>query len=151
MPSRRDVQNGDRDTVRYLGNTAQLKCHSCGYDFICLYLLFSGYHSPPSIPDVSQQRYSNSPLYNPKCQCIKKFSTSKILLISFSCCLNRLWGQVICKMYFQLGIGSGEVFLFFFLFCLVLFLKNMPSLSLWTGVQKICIFIHQPVYNEEQK
>lgn len=30
---------------------------------------------------------------------IKKFPTSKILLISFKCVLTRLWGQVICKMF----------------------------------------------------
>lgn len=30
--------------IENLSNTDQLKCHSCGYDFICLYPLFSVYH-----------------------------------------------------------------------------------------------------------
>ncbi len=79
--SRRDGKNRCHIKIQLeienLSNTDWLKCHSCGYDFICLYPLFYGYHFPPSIPHAALQQYSNTPLYSPECQHIRRLGRKK--------------------------------------------------------------------------
>ncbi len=79
--SRRDGKNRCHIKIQLeienLSNTDWLKCHSCGYDFICLYPLFYGYHFPPSIPHAALQQYSNTPLYSPECQHIRRLWKKK--------------------------------------------------------------------------
>lgn len=123
--------------IENLSNTDQLKCHSCGYDFICLYPLFSGHHLPP-IPHVALQQYSNTPLYSPECQHIRRmkkrrFPWSTISLISFMC----VWIDFEARWFvrytvWHLLLCEGCLFLF----CLVLFERNMPLLSLWRGFRR---------------
>lgn len=124
--------------IENLCNTDRLKCHSCGYDFICLYPLFSGYHLPPSIPHVALQGYSNTPLYSPECQHIRRmqkrsFMEYMISLISFMC----VWIDFEAEWFVRYTVWHWllcEVCLL--IFQVFFFERYMPLLSLWRGFRR---------------
>ncbi len=119
----------------------------------------------PSIPHVALEQYSNTPLYSPECQHIRRlggeekkrkeeekkyFPWSTISLIKCMCAWidfevrwfvrYTVWHQFLCKFCL-------------FLYCPMLYLfiyKKHAIIIPVEGVYEICIFIHKTIYIEKQ-